>query len=187
MTTAGADGAASTEAYDFVAVCTGQFSHKNKPVHPGAAAFEAAAGGVLHSSEHTDAESVRGQRVVVLGYSKSATDVAVSAVRHGAAAVTLVYLEPTWKIPYFFGGLINFKRILYCRLAESMFLPFDAGPVRRAVQTLAKPLTWANWRALETLLTAQFKLRRNGLRPRPGSRTTSTATSPWRRPASTSW
>ncbi|UHC19263.1 FAD-dependent oxidoreductase [Methylobacterium currus] len=166
VTTTGADGTATTQSYDFVAVCTGQFSHKNKPVHPGADAFEAAGGRILHSSEHNDAESVRGQRVVVLGYSKSATDVAVSAVRHGAASVTVVFLEPAWKIPYFFGGLINFKRILYCRAAEAMFLPFDAGPVRRFVQRLAAPLVWANWRALETLLTGQFKLRRNGLRPK---------------------
>ncbi|CAO4149948.1 Trimethylamine monooxygenase [Methylorubrum thiocyanatum] len=166
VTTAGADGAASVETYDFVAICTGQFSQKNKPVHPGAEAFHAAGGAILHSSEHTDAESVRGKRVVVLGYSKSATDVAVSAVKHGARAVTLVYLEPTWKIPYFFGGLINFKNILYCRVAESMFLPFNAGPVRRAVQALATPLIWANWRALETLLKTQFKLKKNGLKPK---------------------
>lgn len=156
---------ARVEPFDFVAVCSGQFSQKNKPEHPGAEAFEARGGRILHSSEHTDAEAVRGRRVLVLGYSKSATDVAVSAVRHGAAAVTLVYLEPAWKIPYFFGGLVNFKNILYCRAAEAMFLPFDAGPVRRAAQVLAKPLIWANWRALETLLNLQFGLKRNGLRP----------------------
>ncbi|MFE1597618.1 flavin-containing monooxygenase [Methylobacterium sp. ID0610] len=155
----------TTEAYDFVAVCTGQFSQKNKPVHPGAEGFAARGGTILHSSEHTDAASVRGRRVIVLGYSKSATDVAVSAVRHGAQAVTLVFLEPAWKIPYFFGGLINFKRILYCRAAEAMFLPFDAGPVRRVLQRLAAPLTWANWRALEALLTLQFGLKRHGLVP----------------------
>ncbi|TGD98569.1 flavin-containing monooxygenase [Methylobacterium nonmethylotrophicum] len=166
VTTAGADGTAGTQTYDFVAICTGQFSQKNAPTHPGADAFRAAGGAILHSSEHADAEAVRGRRVVVLGYSKSATDVAVSAVRHGAAAVTIVYREPAWKIPYFFGGLVNFKRILYCRAAEAMFLPFDAGPVRRLAHRLATPLIWANWRALEALLTAQFALRRSGLRPR---------------------
>ncbi|MGX5775608.1 flavin-containing monooxygenase [Methylorubrum zatmanii] len=166
VTTKGQDGAASTQSYDFVAICTGQFSHMNKPAHPGADAFRANGGTILHSSEHNDAESVRGKRIVVLGYSKSATDVAVSAVKHGASAVTLVFLEPTWKIPYFFGGLINFKRILYCRAAESMFLPYNAGPVRRIAQKLATPLIWANWRGLETLLTRQFKLNKNGLRPK---------------------
>ena len=33
-------------------------------------------------------------------------------------------------------------------------------------QKLAAPLIWANWRALETLLTNQFKLKTNGLRPK---------------------
>ncbi|WP_132249247.1 flavin-containing monooxygenase [Methylobacterium segetis] len=166
VTVAGADGASQTESYDFVALCTGQFSQKNKPVHPGADDFRAMGGTVLHSSEHTDAETVRGKRVIVLGYSKSATDVAVSAVKHGAQGVTLVYLDPAWKIPYFFGGLINFKNILYCRAAESMFLPFNAGPVRRLVQKFAAPLIWANWRTLETLLKTQFKLKKNGLLPK---------------------
>ncbi|KQP39525.1 flavin-containing monooxygenase [Methylobacterium sp. Leaf106] len=165
VATTGADGVVRTERYDFVALCTGQFSQKNTPVHPGADAFRAAGGTILHSSEHTDAESVRGKRVIVLGFSKSATDVAVSAVKHGAEAVTLVFLEPAWKIPYFFGGLVNFKNILYCRAAESMFLPFNAGPVRRFVQKLATPLIWANWRALEALLKVQFKLGKNGLLP----------------------
>lgn len=165
VTVTDAEGGSSTRPYDFVAVCTGQFSQKNLPEHPGAEGFRAAGGTILHSSEHASGDAVRGRRVVVLGYSKSATDVAVSAVRHGAAAVTLVYRDPAWKIPYFFGGLVNFKRILYCRTAEAMFLPFDAGPVRRLAQRLAAPLVWANWRALEALLTVQFGPTRKGLRP----------------------
>ncbi|MFH6784411.1 MULTISPECIES: flavin-containing monooxygenase [Methylobacterium] len=165
VTATGTDGVPTTQAFDFVAICTGQFSQKNFPVHPGAEGFRAGGGTILHSSEHTDAETVRGRRVVVLGYSKSATDVAVSAVKHGAAAVTIVYRDPAWKIPYFLGGLVNFKRILYCRAAEAMFLPFDAGPLRRLAQRLAAPLVWANWRALEALLTVQFGLKRKGLRP----------------------
>ncbi len=63
VTTTGADAAASTQAYDFAAFCTGQFSHENKPVHPGAEGFEASGGRILHSSERTDAESVRGRRM----------------------------------------------------------------------------------------------------------------------------
>jgi dimethylaniline monooxygenase (N-oxide forming) len=166
VTMASVDGTANTEAYDFVALCTGQFSEKYKPSHPGAKEFCAAGGTILHSSEHIDAAAVRGKRIIVLGFSKSATDIAVSAVKHGAQTVTLVFLEPAWKIPHFIGGLINFKRLLYCRATEAMFLPFDASPVRRLAQRLAAPLIWLNWRALETLLTTQFKLRRNGLRPR---------------------
>jgi hypothetical protein len=35
----------------------------------------------------------------------------------------------------------------------------------RLAHALGKPLVWANWRALETLLTAQLRLKRTGLRP----------------------
>ena len=38
----------------------------------------------MHSSEYTDPDMVRGKRVVVLGGSKSATDIAVNAAKNGA-------------------------------------------------------------------------------------------------------
>ncbi|WP_376099845.1 NAD(P)-binding domain-containing protein [Roseomonas sp. CCTCC AB2023176] len=156
---------AAEEGFDRVVVATGQFSRPNRPDFPGAETFAATGGTILHSSEHVDGAGVRGSRVVVLGFSKSATDVAVHAVEEGAAAVTLVHRDVAWKIPYFFGGALNFKRVLYTRLAEAMFLPFDASPGRRLAQRAFAPLTWANWRALEALLTAQFGLKRTGLRP----------------------
>jgi cation diffusion facilitator CzcD-associated flavoprotein CzcO len=48
---------------------------------------------------------VKGKKVVVLGGSKSATDIAVNSVNAGASEVMMVYLEPVWRIPYFIGGL----------------------------------------------------------------------------------
>ncbi len=158
-------GAIAEERFDRIVVATGQFSRPNKPVFPGVDAFTTTGGAILHSSEHADATRARGRRVAVLGFSKSATDVAVHAVEEGAASVTVIHRDVAWKIPYFFGGALNFKRILYTRLAEAMFLPFDASPARRVAQRLLAPMTWANWRALEALLTLQFGLRRTGLRP----------------------
>ncbi len=95
---------------------------------------------------------------MVLGGSKSATDIAVNAVNSGAREVTIVYREPVWRIPYFIGGLVNFKRILYIRAQEEMFASWGIGPMARLAHTIAKPLVWANWRGLESLLKAQLKL-----------------------------
>lgn len=158
-------GAASTEAFDFVAVCTGQFSEKNVLTHPGEDRFRAAGGAVMHSSDYTDPAMVAGKRVVVLGFSKSATDIAVSAVKSGAKAVTIVYLNSVWRIPYFIGGLINFKRILYIRAQEAMFPGWNRSGLARLADKLSAPLVWANWRGLEALLSMQMKLKRTGLRP----------------------
>lgn len=153
------------EEHDFVAVCTGNFSEKRELIRPGQDAFVADGGAVMHSSEYTDQAVVKGKRVVVLGFSKSATDIAVNVVKAGAAAVTIVYLEAVWRIPYFIGGLINFKRILYIRAQEAMFPGWNQSALARIGHAVAKPFVWANWRALESLLAMQLKLKKTGLRP----------------------
>ncbi|HEV2572161.1 MAG TPA: NAD(P)/FAD-dependent oxidoreductase [Beijerinckiaceae bacterium] len=154
-----ADGATSQEDFDFVAVCTGQFSEKKKANWPGQAEFMQNGGQVLHSSDYTDPTSVKGKRVVVLGASKSATDIAVNAVNAGASSVHFVYREPMWRIPYFIGGLINFKRILYIRAQEEMFRGWNLSRMSKINHAIAKPFIWANWRALESLLKMQLRLK----------------------------
>jgi len=104
------------EDFDFVAVCTGQFSEKNIITHPGQKAYLKQGGQVVHSSQYTDPDLCSGKDVVVLGGSKSATDIAVNAAQNGAKSVTMVYLENVWRIPYFVGG-INFKNLVYPSVA----------------------------------------------------------------------
>lgn len=159
------DNTPSRTGYDFVVVASGVFSDRNELKHPGMEAFRDAGGEILHSSEYTDPSQIRGRKVVILGFSKSATDVAVNAVQQGAASVTIVYLEPVWRVPYHFGGLINFKRILYCRASEAMFPGWEMSWGEKLRHALTKPLVWANWRALESLLTMQFGLKKLGMRP----------------------
>jgi len=166
LTLAPKEGPETTESYDFVAVCTGQFSDKNMLSHPGQDGFTAAGGQVMHSSDYTDPSMVKGKRVVVLGFSKSATDIAVNAVKSGASQVTIVYREAVWRIPYFIGGLINFKRILYIRAQEKMFPGWGQTAMARINHAIAKPFVWANWRALESLLSMQLKLKKTGLKPK---------------------
>ena len=165
VTSRGGDPAARTEAYDAVVVATGQFSRPKALPLPGEDAFRAAGGVIRHSSEYTDGRQARGRDVVVVGFSKSATDVAMHALAEGARTVSVVYRRATWKIPYFFGGAVNFKRILYCRASEAMFMPWAPSRVGRSARRLLAPAIRANWRALEALLGAQFGLRRAGLRP----------------------
>ena len=154
-----------TQEVDFVAVCTGQFSDKNIISHPGQDGFKAAGGAVMHSSEFTDPSMVEGKRVVVLGGSKSATDIAVSAVNNGARSVHWVYLEPVWRVPYYVGG-INFKRLLYMRAQEQQFNAWGKNALQRVVAAIFKPLVWANFRGLEMMLKAQLGLKKYGMVPK---------------------
>lgn len=152
------------EDFDFVSVCTGQFSDKNIITHPGQDDFVAQGGQVMHSSEYTDPKICEGKHVVVLGGSKSATDIAVNAVKNGAASVKLVYLENVWRIPYFVGG-INFKRLLYMRAQEQQFNSWGKGPLKKLVSAIFAPLVWANFRGLETLLKLQLGLKKHNMVP----------------------
>ncbi|AAV96187.1 NAD(P)/FAD-dependent oxidoreductase [Ruegeria pomeroyi] len=159
-----AAGRVRKEDFDFVAICTGQFSDKNILTHPGQEAFVAGGGEVIHSSEYTDSEMARGKHVVVLGGSKSATDIVVNAARSGAKSVTMVYRENVWRVPYFVGG-INFKRLLYMRAQEQQFNQWGKSPLQRVIAALLKPLVWANFRGLETLLKAQLGLKKWNMVP----------------------
>lgn len=152
------------EDFDFVVIGTGQFSDKNIISHPGQDAFIAAGGQVMHSSEYTDPEIVRDKHVVVLGGSKSATDIAVNATRNGAKQSTMVYRENVWRVPYHIGG-INFKRLLYMRAQEQQFNAWGKSPFQRVIAAVLKPLVWANFRGLETMLKLQLGLKKWNMVP----------------------
>ena len=47
-----------------------------------------------------------------------------------------------------------------------MFMPWEPSRGGHMMRRLLAPVIWANWRALEALLEAQFGLRKAGLRPR---------------------
>ena len=155
----------SREDFDFVAICTGQFNDPQELKLAGEDGFKARGGQILHSSSYGDASLAKGRRVVILGGSKSATDIAVNAVNSGAREVTIVFREPVWRIPYFIGGLVNFKRILYIRAQEEMFASWGIGPMARLAHAIAKPFVWANWRGLESVLKAQFRLSKCNMVP----------------------
>lgn len=153
------------EAFDAVVISSGQFSRPKTLDLPGVDDFTANGGSLVHSSAFLENKTATGKDVVILGYSKSATDVAMQTLAAGAKSVTMVYRKTAWKIPYFFGNLVNFKNILYCRASEAMFMPWAPSALGKIGRMISAPAIWANWRALEALLEMQFKLKKKGLRP----------------------
>ena len=91
----------------------------------------------MHSSEYTDPTLCRDKDVVVLGGSKSGTDIAVNAANNGAKSVRLVYKENVWRVPYYVGG-INFKNLLYMRAQEQQFNRWGKSPLQRVITALFK-------------------------------------------------
>ncbi|MGE3284936.1 MAG: flavin-containing monooxygenase [Pseudonocardia sp.] len=110
----------TTEQIDHLVVANGVFCEPAVPELPGADEFAAAGGQVLAGNAFHDVEDARGRHVVVLGYGKTACDIA-AAVSGTAAATTIVARQLVWKVPRKVGGVLNFKHLLLTRLGEALF------------------------------------------------------------------
>lgn len=144
---------------DAVIVGTGQFSKPHRLELPGHDAFLEAGGVVRHSSE-LDTDTLQpGQQVVVVGGSKSGSDIAVLAAQAGAASTTLAYRRNVWRVPYRPGG-VNFKHLLYMRAQEIQFPSWAPLGLPAPLSWLFRAIAWLNFRGLEALLTLQLGLRK---------------------------
>ncbi|RYY52819.1 MAG: K+ transport protein [Chitinophagaceae bacterium] len=151
-------------AYDFVAVCTGTFHKPYVPEFPGQEAFLAAGGQILHSSQVKNEAFLSLKRVAVLGFAKSATDIATIAADK-AKSCTLIYRKAQWKVPRFFGNKINMRFLLFSRLSEAFFDSPKKSRGQKLLHSVGKPLVWAQWRGLEMLLKTQFRLKKCDMVP----------------------
>ena len=151
--------------FDFVLVCNGTFNISNIPNIPGNEEFTASGGKILHSSEFNDSSVIKGKRVIVVGFGKSACDIATFAAAN-ASECTLIFRKADWKIPRFFIGLINYKYLLLARFTEAFFPYRQLQGVERWIHTVGKPLVSAFWWTNEMLLRRQFRLERCGMLPK---------------------
>jgi cation diffusion facilitator CzcD-associated flavoprotein CzcO len=149
------DGEGRTD-YDLVVVATGLYSETpNIPELPGRELFR---GEVLHVSQIKSHQCLEGRRIAVIGYGKSATDVAGEATTV-AEDVHLVFQEPHWPVPRKLAGILPFKWGMLNRLTATLIPPYlRPGPAARWIHGLGAPLPWIFWRLVELLLRVQFGL-----------------------------
>lgn len=151
-----AEGGPEQVEADLVVIATGLYSDEpNLPEIDGAAEFQ---GEVLHASTIKDIAMLAGRRVAVIGYGKTATDIAGAAV--GVAQnVHLVFRTAHWPVPRKLLGLLPFKWGMLTRLVAAMIPPYQrASPIIRELHSIGYPLPWLFWRIVELLLGAQQKL-----------------------------
>ncbi|KAH7103391.1 flavin-containing monooxygenase [Auriculariales sp. MPI-PUGE-AT-0066] len=109
------------ETFDHLVVCNGTFSSPFVPHYPGREVFEAAGGHVVHSSKFSDTELARNKNVVVVGYGKSACDLAVTVSRV-SRSTTVVARKLRWKLPPYILGIIPTDQLVMPRISESLFV-----------------------------------------------------------------
>ncbi len=152
------------QEFDFILICNGTCNIPKVPSFPGMAEFIDSGGLVLHSTNINDDSLIQGKRVVVVGFAKSAADIATFAVDK-ASKCTLVFRQASWKIPRYFLGFINIKYLMLTRLGQVWFPYRKFRGVEQVLHTVGKPLVWAFWRTLEILLRLQLRLDACGMLP----------------------
>ncbi|SOD92234.1 flavin-containing monooxygenase [Spirosoma fluviale] len=157
------NGKSSRLMVDFLVVCNGVFSEPNRPQVPGRALF---AGTVLHSTEFRAGhlEAAKQQKVVVVGFAKSAHDI-LSQVSDVSHKPVCIYREAKWKMPRIFWGL-NFKYLLLHRFGESLFPYRTLYGIHKFLHgPLGKPVTGLLTKGIGKLIAAQLELKKSGLLP----------------------
>lgn len=114
----GADGPAVHEV-DWLVVASGVFSTPHVPDWAGRPEYEAHGGRVLVPTELGDGAALAGRRVVVVGWGKTACDVAVESSRT-AAGTTVVARAIRWKVPKRISRRLTFRHLLLTRLGDHL-------------------------------------------------------------------
>lgn len=160
--TEGPDGL-DREEVDWLILANGICSLPYLPTFPGQAEFEAAGGVVAPPSAVGDGSMLARGDVVVLGWGKSAADLAVAALAR-AHAVTLVARAVGWKLPKRIGPM-PFQRLVLTRLGEHLLWAPHRSFAARVLQKLDAPLRRAMVRRLERAVRSALDLDRRGLVP----------------------
>jgi len=150
------NGAQSDQEFDLVVVCIGLYS--NTPNIPGFPGQDDFTGEVLHNSEFKSRDQLKGKKVAVVGFGKSATDAALEAAAV-AKETTIIFREAHWPLPAKIANVLPFKWVMLNRFTSALIpMYYRPSSVDRVVHTLGKPLVWVWWRLVELLLIVQCQM-----------------------------
>lgn len=149
-------GKRSRETFDLVVVANGLFSAK--PLIPDFPGQEKFGGQILHAYDLQNLEILKGKKVAVVGYGKSATDMALASSTV-AAKTTNIFRTAYWPVPRKLAGILPFKWGMLSRMTSALLpLYYRPSTFERFIHSALKPLVWFWWRAVEVLLIVQCRL-----------------------------
>ena len=163
----GPDGRFTIETFEQLVVANGIFSVPAVPAYPGTEEFTAAGGRVLPPGQLSGIDELDGRHVVVVGYGKSACDVAVPA-SEVAASTTVVARELLWKMPTKLQGVLNYKYLMLTRLGEALFRWIEPAGVERFLHGPGDGVRRRMLGSVQSVVTKQLGLERLGLVPDGG-------------------
>ncbi|MFI9761300.1 flavin-containing monooxygenase [Streptomyces sp. NPDC051963] len=159
-----AGGAEAVEEFDRLVIANGVFCEPLVPAYPGLEEFTAAGGRLRAATEFHDAEEARDKHVLVVGYGKSACDVA-AAISGVAAGTDVIARQLLWKVPRKIAGFLNFKLLLLTRLGEGLFRYLRLRGVEKFLHGPGNGLRRRMINSIGSVSVRQFGLAKLGLVP----------------------
>ena len=160
-------GGSRREEVDWLVVCNGMYSLPFVPELPGREAFARAGGVLLTPSTLGEAPAYADRDLVLVGWGKSAADIATQAVGV-AASVSVVARRISWKLPWHLGR-VPWQRLVLTRVGEQiLWTPRRSSLVSRVLLRALNPLRLGVLRLVQRRVASQLDLARRGLLPSGG-------------------
>ncbi|PFG43885.1 cation diffusion facilitator CzcD-associated flavoprotein CzcO [Isoptericola jiangsuensis] len=156
---------AEPERFDHVVVANGIFSDPVIPQFDGLGELLRAGGKIIAASQLATVEDARDRHVVVVGYGKSACDVAAE-IGPVAAGTSVVARHLLWKMPKKLGNAVNYKYLLLTRLGEALFrYQSVGGGMEKFLHGAGDAVRRSMLSSVGSVATRQLKLKELGLVP----------------------
>jgi dimethylaniline monooxygenase (N-oxide forming) len=145
----------ASERFDHVVVATGHFTGPPQPIE--LAGRERFRGRVIVDRDVHDLDVLARKRVAVVGFGKSAVDLATFAAQRGSV-VHHVFRTPRWLLPRVLFG-VHSAHVVFTRLSTGM-IPAWVQPngVQRLLHARLRPLVAAFWGGLAMAMRLQYGL-----------------------------
>ncbi len=152
------------EQFDYVVVANGIFSQPFLPAYAGREEFEAAGGRLCTPSDIHTMDEVQGKDVVVVGYGKSACDIA-AFITGSTRSTTVIARHLLWKMPKKLMNKLNYKYLMLPRLGEALFPYSHPTPAEKFLHGPGKPIRNGMLQSIQGVAVKQLKLDKMGLIP----------------------